>query len=1152
MMAVACRPGTLIWPMGVSLRDSSRLAATDGEHSAVFGSRRHARLRLAYRAVAIAAVITCGSAALAATASARVTQIVSPSANQVVGNAGVPVVLHSSASLSQLRILVDGHNVKGYFHTSGGAYRAKLRLGYGLHLGVDDLLVVTGAGAQVKDVSFIVARRAGNLLALRNLRVGGDVAPVRAVAATAPGATLQAWVNGHRDDGAFVPERGGYVGLLGGNDWLRPGQNRLVLLAYRTSTSGRSAAYDVAATKFWRKPGVLTASAGPDRIANAGDFIRLDGSASDAGRGGRRPHVRYRWKIVSRPRGAVVKLYDANTKRPGLVAHAPGQYLIESKAIGRGGRSSVDTTDVLVRVDAPPIGARFESAADDRGTIKLDGKPVENTTEPCDPGADGLGCGGWGSYAIFDRQTLERVDSGTFHPYNSDGMKKLADLAATYNKAPTYLMVANFGPVGDNENELADGRRLLRTLGAPKMSDAEINYMLRYAFPKSIIGVPGSPEGSAFLSDHFLHRYPYSGKHVANMSGYLRLNPLSTTGNFEFVFPDQVEFDTDTSKVPSQITMKVGNSTYAHDAPTDGSSGFFLVRFDSQTLTREQDFFYVTNKPDGTEVPAEAKRMADDIAWASATDNDHGQLLLMLQAFGHPKGTSTGWLQAAQAIGNLGGNAQVFAQLNQGLGDEPHQGRYAFVARSAMDVPAAVSSQSLTGVSTDGKLHGLLARGRDDQYEPMIADPSGTVNFDLVRIVNRPSQPGGGFPAFTGGEAAAATFLGRDPDIIGVCDPTAPTCDVRKAYYEKYTGVNWGNILTRLGSDAAKAKCAQSHPGFTPAECNTVREEFQLEIGRRNTVEEYFGPKGLQAPFLGGVQVAALVDVAKIAEQIRQAVQPPPANNAAANAFDIVSFLARAASFAGAVYPPAGAIASGVSGAFGLAGYLTRQNGSPDLIGPKVTAAAADLGSDLYDRYQRASAYFTTESKIVMSDWSKMSEVAAAATSNPKWVLGDVATSVESMRLGTKQAIYESLIPVAYPVLYDLGTGVAHAKDWKCVSGPFLYDKNLFQNTDGGAELTWTMTYPPSIGKRHVLAVGARHAVGNLHSAYIPSPPDSITGPLFRDPASPQGGIGLYKLDFYSPQHFEVFPEVLQQGDGKDGYGYYRCSTMPDPPGNSG
>jgi hypothetical protein len=1106
--------------------------------------------------VATAALIMCAVVATAATASAsasaKVTQIVSPTTNQVVGAGGVQVALRSRAALSKLQIFVDGHPVKRYFHGSGGVYRATLRLGRGLHLGVDDLLVVTGKAVEMDDVSFIVAQRASNLLTVSDLRLGGD-APVSLVARLATGATLQAWVNGHRNDGAFQPGAAGYVGRLGANDWLKPGVNRVVVLAYTTSPSGNYAAYESEVKTFWRRPGQLTAGAGPDLAANAGDFIRLHGSVSDARSGNRgAPRVSYSWTVVGRPSNAAATLYHASTESPGFEANAPGQYLISTKVLAADGASSVDTATVTLRADVPPMGASLESAADDRGTIMFDGKPVEKTTEPCDPTPDPLFCGHLGSYAIFNRQTLELVTSGTFYPHELNDMKRVADLASSYDKAPTYLMVVNFGPVGDDENDLAAGRRLLRTLGAPEMSDDEMDYMLRYAFPKSIIGVPGSPAGSAFVADPDLHRYPYQGRHAANMSGYLRLNPLSTTGNFEFVFSDQVEFNTDVSQKPSHITMQVGDKTYAHDAPTNGSSGFFLVRLNSQTLKLDQDFFYVTNKPDGAQDPAEAKRMADDIAWASAPENKHGQLLLLLQAFGHPKGNSTGWLQAAQAIGNLGGNAQVFAQLNQGFSDEPHPGRYAFVARSGMDVAAATSSQPLTGNAADGRLHGLFGRGRDDQYEPLIADPTGTVNFDLVRIVNRPSPPGGGFPAFSPGESAAETFLGRDPDIIGVCDPAAPTCDVRKAYYERYTGVSWTDIYSRLGSEAAKAACDAPHPGFTPAECNNVRKELQLEIGRRNTVEKYFGPQGLQAPFLGGVQVAALVDVAKIAEKIREAVDPPKPNNAAANALDIISFVARAAGFVGAVYPPAGAIASGISGAFGLAGYLTRQNGSPDLIGPKVTAASVNLGSDLFDRYQRASAYFTTEAKIIMSDWSKMSEVAAAAASNPKWVLGDVATSIESIRLGTQQAIYESLIPVAYPVLYDLGTGISHATDWKCISPSFLFDKNLFQKTDTGAELTWIMTYPPSIGVAHLIAVGARQTTGKLHDAYVPAPPESITGPLFRDPASPKGGIGLYKLDFYSPQHFEVFGEVLQQRSGGDGYGYYSCQSMPDPPGNSG
>jgi hypothetical protein len=210
------------------------------------------------------------------------------------------------------------------------------------------------------------------------------------------------------------------------------------------------------------------------------------------------------------------------------------------------------------------------------------------------------------------------------------------------------------------------------------------------------------------------------------------------------------------------------------------------------------------------------------------------------------------------AIEKLGGNAEVFAQLNQSNPDEPYQGRYALVGRTAMGAPAAESSESLTGVKTDGTLQGMLARGRDDQYLPVMAGPAGSINFDLVDIVNRPTAPDGGFPPFTGGQAAAAEFLGRDPDIMGVCSTSAPTCDVRKAYYQKFAGVSWSTILTSLGQrakDACATAAAKANAPFTDAECEAARQELELEVSRRNRVETYFGPNGLQAPFQGGVQI---------------------------------------------------------------------------------------------------------------------------------------------------------------------------------------------------------------------------------------------------------------------------------------------------------
>jgi hypothetical protein len=583
-----------------------------------------------------------------------------------------------------------------------------------------------------------------------------------------------------------------------------------------------------------------------------------------------------------------------------------------------------------------------------------------------------------------------------------------------------------------------------------------------------------------------------------------------------------------------------------------------MVVLNSQTLALEHQGFYVTDENNGSgqfEETTVSKALADDLAGAAGTG---GRALVLLQSFGQsdanpkfatwpagggrdffPAPIGAGWMAAAAAIGKLGGTPQVFVQLNQGSTDEPYHGNYAFVGRAAMDTSAAESSQPLTG--SGGKLHGLLARGLDDQYEPLAADPSGTINFQLVQIVNRPSPPGGGFPAFTAGQEAAAAALGRD---IGVCAKDAPTCDVRKAYYERIFGTDWSTIYTTLTDE----KCDAGGTGFTPADCVKARDELKAEIKARNAVEGYFiGPKSLQAPFLGSGQVAALVDIKSITDQISATLKPLAADNAIARTLTIISDVVKVGAFAPA---PASNASAGVSAAFALAAYLTTDNGSPDLLA-EITTRSDQLATALVDRYQHASDYFTTEAKIVMSDWSKMQEVAGAITSDP-WRLDDISTSLAQLRLATKQAIYQALLPVVYPVLYDLGTGVGDARSWVCRGGGLLVDKRLFHNTGPGAQMTWPVLSPSGEVQSHIIAVGGRHAVAHLTSAFIPSPPDTLTAPLFKD--SSQGGVGLYRLQFYSPQNFHLFPQVLQQterGTPREN-GYWTCGSMPDPPGNSG
>jgi hypothetical protein len=916
----------------------------------------------------------------------------------------------------------------------------------------------------------------------------------------------------------------------------------------------------------------VVAGAGRDRVLNANGLITLRGSAvGGRGRASAAARTKYRWRVVARPRGRRPVLRRTASATPRFVPRAPGYYRIRTRVRAPNGSTSFDTATVAVRQDVPPLGWRLDTS-DDRGTITLNGQALDKTTWPCASGTDS-GCASYVSYATFDRKTLELTDSGTSKG-DAAGMKSLADTAAgLVTKPQASLVVVN---LSGSSAALPDGKRLLATLGVGGGARPSIPR------PMSIVGVPGSPAGSAFISDNFAHcaianpKCPPLPQKLANMSGYLRLNPGSGTatssasgGYFEFVFGDQVAFSTDATPGASQITMKVGDQSYTQSPPPNGTSGFFLVMLNSQTRALDHTDSFVTNNADRTERPVEEKRMADQLASAA---NSGGRLLVLLQAFGRPRGLDGAWLQAAAAIAGLGGNAQVFTQLNQGNAAEPNQGSYALVGRPGMDNRAAESSQSLTGHDGDGKLNGLLMRARGDRYEPLEADPTGGINADLVTIVNRPSPPGGGFPAFAGrscspdrpsemdcGEAKAADVLGRDRDVIGVCPDQAdqPRC-IRRAYWENPTF--WATILSRLEGQAANDDCKATVHGYTEDECNSVRKQFEKEIGARNIVQEYFGKDGLQGPFGGADFNAKFNTIPQITQQITSTLPITRADNTGADVLDILGFVLTGVSEGvGVACEPCGAAGRGLGAAAGLAGYLTRSDGTPDDIGTKVTSAATQLGGELADRYKRISSYFPTEARIVMSDYTKMSEVADKAISSKQWRLPtDPNQPIGLLDLATKQAAYRALVPTAYPVLYDLGqkasgAGVpfVDARSWICKGDPlgFLFDKRLFQNTGPDAQVLWRSSDPRYFGQTHVIAVGAVQTVGSLHSAYVPAPPDSLTAKLFRGPdATVNPGVGFNKLDFYSPPRFRVFPTVLQM----TGNGYFEyCHNVPKPPGEA-
>ena len=1096
----------------------------------------------------LVAMATAGSASAQ---SPGTTRVVRPKLDQVVGTGKVRVVVRTRM---RARVEIDGRSVNRYLRRTARGYRGVVRLGQGLRYGSNELTVATRGQADFDRVRFIVAKRSTSLVNMRALRVRGREAPARVVVMPGPRSMLRAWLNGRRVEHAFQRSGRRFVGRLGANDGVRPGRNRLVVLTHRTARRGRHAVYDVERETFWHKRGRVIAGAGRDRVFSSGSFITLRGSAAATG-----DDVAHSWRIVTAPPGAQARLHRARSAQPELVATTPGTYRIRTRVAAPNGSFSVDTATIDVRQPVPPLGWELRTA-DDHGTITLNGAAIDETTWPCASGSD-PNCPAHMSWAVINRRTAKVDESGN-RLGDAAGMKFLADrIVAKYMVSPFYLVVVN---LSGTSAALPDGVRLLKLLG---VDTSQARPPLQR--PISVVGVPGSPAGSAFMSDPRIQcsmsNPPCPAtqpQRQANMTGYLRLNSSGGNGGwFEFVFGDQVAFDTDAAPANGKITMKVGGTTYEQSVPADGSSGFVLLMLNSNTLELNRPpQIYKTNNPDGSENPDPLVAMASLLNFAADPYNGHGEMLVMLQAFGKPRGNTGAWLKAAYALGRLGANEQMFVWLNQDVnlrpGETLKQGRYAFVGRQAMQNPPAEVSGSITGV--DARLSGILTRGRDAQYQPVLADPTGTVNADLVRIVNRPTAPNNGFKAFKDAEAAAADYLGRNRNALGVC-PRSPDepCDVRRAYYEN--PFPWDAALSRLQNPELCQRLLGAV--FDEDDCNTVRRTFLSEIEDRSVVEKYFGADGLQGPFAkyNVATTVALVDVPRISAEIRAGLPTLPPNNTANHAFTMLGYAAKLAGMSEKVCPTCAAVAGGLGGAFTVGAFLTKDNGTPDLIGPKVTTEATKLAGDLYERYQRASTYLDTEAEIVMSDGTKMAEVAENASSNRKWVFKPSdGTSV--LQSGARQAIYKALVPVAYPVLYNLGPGTRpqsartmnNARDWQCAGNVGYVARKLFQQTGDDAQLIWRNDEEssPYFGQRHIIAVGATNTIGSSISSYIPGPPKALTDKLFANPDVPTAdGIGLNKLEFYSKQYFTLFPRVFRMDDAT---GWTFCGRMPNPPGPGG
>jgi hypothetical protein len=821
--------------------------------------------------------------------------------------------------------------------------------------------------------------------------------------------------------------------------------------------------------------------------------------------------------------------------------------------------------------DVPPVGVRlYTGSADGNRFVELDGQPAPGTG-CCDSVNDPKIY-----YALIDRRSLQITSSGSVGA-DLAGFRNLGTVIKAYTGGLNYLLVLNwngFGPQIDAERNAFSA--VLQTIGTAPLSAAQRQALVRPRDsgdePKfgSAIGVVGAPAGSSYVTS------AHTRLDGGGMWGYLRRNGV--TGKYDFVFTQAVAFDTQanqtpTDSSPAKLTIKIGAESYTEPNPGGGVSGFHLLTLDANTLARLHQAVYATDTASGAEQPDEVQRLASDLNHAA---DDPNRPLVILQAFGAPHGADRPWGEAAKAIARLGGTLQVFNAMNavdpRALNDEKRdrKGPYAFVGRVDSSAPLAEQSYSMDGLP--GRLLGVLMRGHDGGFAPMFAGPplndgQSPVNTELMQIANQPPQP---FPAFkdTAGRPIGAAsaeavqkFLGG-PEVAKLCSATATVCNIRESYYENY-GTDWSSIQDDLTN--AKEKCATARAGFTVEECEGIRVELRDEVSMVAKVRAYFGPNGLQEPF-GTASVEALADLSQISQEIQDKVQAPATDNTTANVLDGISNLFRPAQ---GLPPPASNVATALAGAFGAAAYFTRDNGSPNLIGAEVRTEASKLGVELEDHYTQADDNLDDLGRLIVSDYGKLTAVASKVDAKPgpgerDWRLGNVGQAREALRVAAKQTIYERLVPLAYPKMYELGL-LGNAREWYCDNGILSFlvpDKYLFKDQADSAQFVGRF---PETSWSPLFAVGRAHATGHGADARIPGIPPEVANTLFKPVAD--GGVGLSKLEFYSTRNgFRYFPSNPALGTAvefdtpdyepnllvdQDGF-RIDCSNVPDPPGNSG
>jgi hypothetical protein len=922
---------------------------------------------------------------------------------------------------------------------------------------------------------------------------------------------LEVWLNGHRLDRYFTGVRlRRRTAKVGGDDGLRFGINVLRVTAARLG--GRPVSRTLRFTIPRDRP---LAGAGELRPVQAGSRVKLNGRSSQALSHGR---LRYRWRIVTKPRESRARLIGGTDARPRLLTDRPGHYLVrlvltELRGGGRGRYPvSMDDVDVAAQTPLPVSGAHVVvnagHGAGDSVTVAGQSFAYGAAQTPV-------------TAIVFDRQTLAFLGQIT-EPNTAAGGAAVTKMinAPSYPSQP--MITSANQTIVILATDTGTGSKLDPSFAAA-FSALGATYPDGGCGACTVIGIPGA-FGAAYVNPSEVSAGSGSPE-AANTHGYLQLDYSGTA--YTFVPGQFVAFDTSVNasgQRPSQPgnvnTMRVGPNTFV-SAPLSGcgAGGFQLVTVNSQTLALVANQTLTTNScnagNDSTAFGA--------LETAISSRSQHN--LLLLQGIGTPESQSPSFFTAVtiteigRLLQQLGG---TYGRFNSGaMTTGPG---YAFVGNGSAEVEVSNSSPGNPPV----RLTGLLQRDRSSySWAPsggpgaLFSNATNPAATQLAPIAYQAPMawPGAGEPGYE----SALQWISANVLGVSTYSP-ADSCyappddkpDVRSSYCSN--GIINGTIASKL--QGTKYPSGQS---FSSTTFSDVKKELlTVEFPEVQRVQD-------AVPALTGPLTDALSNISVPVASVQTAINTAIANGVknsdpVGSGFDWSALGSIVAGFGWAVLPEfAGTVAGVVSEAFAAGGALvTADDGSPVLTPSLPGTTVNEYESEIQTDYQDAVSAFGRLEDMILSDPGRLKAFFNSGITGEN--APTKAAETTAIDVAQAQLSWETLLPVAYQsdlLQFTANNTSSDPTKYTCKYATRLDIFSVIKSFAPYEQVSAAGQYEysdPSTGQS-VIAVLA--GPGNPtdvprppQSAVSPIvPPQSLIGPLFQAPPSGYTGAAVNSAD---------------------------------------